>query len=50
MLPACRWCASRVVAMRVEQHIIQRMSVRLLPWSVDDGVVVVVAIDAVGDV
>ena len=49
MLPACRWYAPRAVALRVEQHIIQRMTVRSLPWSVDGGVVVVVAIDAVGD-
>ena len=34
--------------MSVEQHIIQRMIVRLLPQFVDDGVIVDVAIDAIG--
>ena len=48
-LPACRWYASRVVALRVKQHIIQRMIVHLLSQSVDVGVSVGVAIDAIGD-
>ena len=39
----------RVVALRVKQHIIQRMIVRFLPQFVDDGVIVGVAIDAIGD-
>ena len=50
VLPVCRWYASRVVALRVEEHIIQRMIVRFLSQSVDDGVIVGVAIDAIGDV
>ena len=50
MLPACRWYAPRVVALRVEQHIIQRMTVRFLSPSVDDGVIVGVPVDAIGDV
>ena len=48
--PACHWYASRVVAMRVKRHIIQRMIVRFLSQSVDDGVIVGVAIDAIGGV
>ena len=50
VLPVCRWYASRVVALRVEEHIIQRMIVRFLSQSVDDGVIVGVAIDVIGDV
>ena len=50
VLPACRWYASRVVALRVEEHILQRMIVRFLSQSVDDGVIVGVAIDAIGGV
>ena len=48
MLPDCRWYVSRVVALRVEQHIIQRMPVRFLSQSVDDGGVVGVAVNVVG--
>ena len=50
VLPACRWYASRVFALRVKQHITQRMIVHLLSQSVDVGVVVGVALDAVGGV
>ena len=50
VLPACRWYAPRVVALRVEQHIIQRMTVRFLSQSVDGGVIVGVPVDAIGDV
>ena len=50
MLPACHWYASRVVAMRVKQHIIQRMIVRFLSQSVGVGVLVGVAIGGIGDV
>ena len=42
----CTPCA----ALRVEQHIIQRMTVRFLSPSVDDGVIVGVPVDAIGDV
>ena len=50
VLPACRWYASRVAALSVKQHLIQRMIVHLFPQSVDIGVIVGVAIDAIGDV
>ena len=50
MLPVCRWYASRVVALRVKQHIIQRVIVRLLSQSVGVGVIVGVAIGGIGDV
>ena len=50
VLPVCRWYASSVVALRVKQHIIQRMIVRFLSQPVDDGVIVGVALDAIGDV
>ena len=50
MLPAGRRYAASVVALRVKQHIIQRMIVRFLSQPVDDGVIVGVALDAIGDV
>ena len=39
-----------MVVLRVKEHIIQRMIVRFLSQSVDVGVIVGVAIDAMGDV
>ena len=50
MLPDCRWYASRVAVVSVGQHIIQRMIVRFLSQSVDDGVIFGVAVDAIGGV
>ena len=50
VLPVCRWSTFRVVVLRVKQHIIQRMIVRLFSQSVGVGVIVGVAIGGIGDV